>query len=348
MRLIFVIILLVANGCQMQSISSQKHLSNTVVQSFATTNPTDPYNPMPLRVGTIGASTYHRPFCPFAKKSLATHGIAKRINYWTREDVVNSGRPADTYCVAGVFDCSNVDPDEFAASGNDPWCGANIRQENYNIEGIDEAIAGKTLCKLQGMIGVFVDKPEDCIAGSVKGSLVHCNQDACSLCEPPDDCSVSCDGCVKTTVVPLNKITAGMGDANKDGEANSEDYLYYHECFNETAKATLSCQNIFDFDKDKDVDVDDFSLFVNAYGTGNISWASANYPNAVINPTKPELPLRVGTEGSKYYHRLDCPSVNASWERHGIEKRADYFTWDQVEESGRVPDTNVCNAGTRE
>ena len=119
-----------------------------MIQSFVITN--DPYDPMPLRVGTAGAKFYHRPFCPYAKKSLALYGLEKRINYYTREKVTNSNRTADPYCMAGIFDCSNISPEEFATSGNDPWCGANIRLSNYVVKGIDESIAGKSLCKLDG------------------------------------------------------------------------------------------------------------------------------------------------------------------------------------------------------
>ena len=62
----------------------------------------------------------------------------------------------------------------------------------------------------------------------------------------------------------------------------------------------------------------------------------------------PEIPLRVGTVGSQYYHRLDCPSVNNSWLQHGIEKRIDFYTWDKIEASGRIADDAVCKAGSRE
>ena len=314
--------------------------------SQSTTNPADPYNPVPLRVGTIGATVYHRLYCPYAKQSLATHGAANRINYWTREQVADSGRPADTYCMAGVFDCSNIEPAEFATSGNDPWCGANIRSTNYIIDGIDASIAGKTLCSLQGRIGVFVDDPSACVNGSIRGSNLSCDRAACEACTI--DCDTACTGCVKVTLAPLNKITFGMGDANRDGQADAEDYLYYHECYSGPVAATIPCQNVFDFDNDTDVDTIDFDLFVQAYNTGNKSWATTNHPNAIINPPGPEFPLRVGTEGSVIYHRIDCPAVNKSWQTWGIDRRVDFFSWDQIEASRRTPDTNVCFPGTRD
>ena len=330
-----------------QITTSQAKLATLESFAFApstpTTNPADPYDPIPLRIGTVGAAIYHRPFCPYAKKSLITYGAEKRINFWTREQVADNNRTADTYCSAGVFDCSNVAPEEFAASGNDPWCGANIRNTNYITD--FDAIEGKTLCTLQGRIGVFVDQPEDCMDGEIRESDPSCDQTACGACT--EDCYSVCVGCIKITMIPLNEITLGMGDVNRDGQVDVNDYLFYHECYSGASVATTPCQNVFDFDADTDVDIADFDLFVQAYDTGNISWANEQHPEAVINPTKPELPLRVGTQGSKYYHRESCPSVNASWERHGIEKRIDYFTWDQVEKSGRVPDQNVCNAGTR-
>jgi len=154
--------------------SSKSFVNSKYLQSFTaplpptpTVNPSDPYIPMPLRVGTIGAAIYHRPFCPYAQKSLAIHGLEKRVNYWTREQVARNKRTADSYCVAGVFDCSKLEESEFAASGDDPWCGANIRNTNYVVDGVDAAIAGKTLCSLQGRVGVFVDDPEDCINGKI-------------------------------------------------------------------------------------------------------------------------------------------------------------------------------------
>lgn len=315
------------------------------VSSEPTINPSDPYNPMPLRVGTVGASTFHRPFCPYAKKSLETFGLEKRINYWTREQVAESNRPGDSYCLASVFEC-HISPVEFATSKNDPWCGANIRATHYSVEGIDEKLAGKTLCSLQGRLGVFVDQPEYCINGAVRASRPSCDKEACEACTT--DCETACLNCVRVTIAPLNKVTLGMGDANRDGQTDIDDYLFFHECYSGWETASIPCQNVFDFDEDHDVDIDDFDLFVHAYDTGNESWAIVNHPGAVINPPKPELPLRVGTVGSNYYHRLNCPSVNNSWSTHGLSKRVDFFTWDQVEASGRIPDTRVCLAGTRQ
>lgn len=309
-----------------------------------TTNPAAPYAPMPLRVGTVGATKFHRPFCPYAKQSLATHGLEKRINYWTREQIAESGRPGDEYCLAQIFDCSDVTPADFAVAGNDPWCGANIRLE-YMPQGISPQLAGKTLCSLQGYKGVFVDDPNHCINGQIRGSSPSCDQEACSGCTV--DCETLCRGCVRVTLAYLNQVTLSMGDANKDGNADLEDYLYYHECYSGPQAASLPCQNVFDYDKDGNVDVDDFDMFIQSYNSGNRSWALANHPNAVIETSRPELPLRVGTEGSNYYHRLDCPSVNASWERHGMDRRVEYYNWDQVEQSGRVPDLNICLPGTR-
>lgn len=334
-----------------QMVASAKHfkMHEDGVKTFEV-NPVDPYDPMPLRVATVGATAYHRPFCPYAKQSLAAHGLEKRINYLTREEVAESKRPADKYCMAGVFDCSDVDPAEFAASGNDPWCGANLRSSHYNVAGVDAAIAGKILCNLQGHIGLFVNEPDDCVNGMIRASDASCDHDACGACTSAltlADCVAACDGCNRVTLAPLNKVTLYMGDANRDGQTSVDDYLYYHECYSGPIAATIPCQNVFDFDNDADVDTDDFELFTQAYNTGNISWATANHPDAVINQPKLELPLRVGTDGSAIYHRIDCPAVNNSWQIWGIAKRADYYTWDQIESSGRVPDTNICLPGTR-
>lgn len=327
--------------------------TGVVVPSQPTINPANPYDPMPLRIGTVGATAFHRPFCPHAKQSLATHGPEKRINYWTREQVAESKRPGDNFCQASRFDCLKVEPAEFAISGNDPWCGANIRNSRYNVTGIDAAIAGKTLCQMQGRIGLFVDDPTDCVNGAFVGSSPPCDPTTCDECRnPPDgspsgDCTSACDGCTLITMALMNKITLGMGDANKDGQADLDDYLYYHECYSGPTAATIPCQNVFDFDSDADVDAADFDLFVQAYNTGNESWAAANFSEAVINPPKPELPLRVGTDGSAIYHRIDCPAVNNSWQTWGIDRRVDYFSWDQVEASGRTSDATVCLAGKR-
>ena len=328
--------------------------TGVMTPSTPTVNPADPYDPMPLRVGTVGATAFHQPFCPYAKQSLANHGLANRINYWTREQIAESGRPGDHFCLAGVFDCSDVEPADFATSGNDPWCGANIRNSRYNVTGIEAAIAGKTLCQMQGRIGLFVDTPEDCINGAIRGSKPPCDSVVCGECKsppdgsPPGDCTDACEGCNTVTMAIMNKITLSMGDANKDGQADLDDYLYYHECYSGPIASTIPCQNVFDFDGDADVDVTDFDLFVQAYNTGNAEWTTANHPDAVIAPPGTlELPLRVGTEGSQYYHRLDCPSVNNSWQTWGMDRRVDYFTWDQVEASGRTSDASVCLAGNR-
>ena len=46
---------------------------------------------------------------------------------------------------------------------------------------------------------------------------------------------------------------------------------------------------------------------------------------------------KVHTEGAVYYHKITCPIVWDSWERNGWEKRIDFYTWEQVEASGRIP-----------
>lgn len=339
-------------------VPKQIKVNPTKIKSFAlvteqatdqpVTSPTDPYSPMPLRVGTVGAGIYHRPFCKYAKQALITHGLPKRTNYFTREQVAANGRIADTYCIAGIFDCSDVTPAEFAASGNDPWCGANIRLARYDAYDA-VALADKTLCSLDGFIGIFVDDPAHCVDGKVQSSDVTCDQTACSTCTV--DCSAICDGCVIVTQSIFNQITLGMGDANRDAQADKKDYPYFHECFSGPIAATIPCQNVFDYDKDADVDEDDFDLFADqSYNTGNVSWAAVNFPTAVVNAPKTRHPLRVGIEGSQYYHLHDCPSVNASWTTWGIDKKEIFSTWSQVEASGRIPDTNAskCLAGTRD
>lgn len=325
----------------------------TPLPADPTTNPTDPYDPQPLRVGTIGAAVYHRPFCPFAKRAIGLHGLENRINFWTREQVANSGRVADSYCMSSVFDCSTVTPIEFATAGNDPFCGANIDRRYYDVSGVDATIAGKTLCKLQGYIGVFVDDPSNCKNGVIVGSSTSCDQAACSACTQNCDTAPECVGCVKVTMAILNKLALGKGDATGDGQEDIDDYLYYHECYSgENVSATMPCVNVFDWDDDGDVDVDDYANFVFSYDSGNKNWAIATFPQASfpdtsINPPRLELPLRVGTEGSQYYHRLDCPSVNNSWATWGADRRMDFYSWDQVEGTTRIPDTIVCLPGVR-
>ncbi|MHA2279777.1 MAG: hypothetical protein ACXAC5_02620 [Promethearchaeota archaeon] len=318
-------------------------LTSQIVSTTPTTNPADPYDPMPLRVGTVGATVYHRPFCLYAKQSLANHGLEKRINYWSREQVASSGRPADDYCLAGSFDCSDRTPESFAASGNDPWCGANVRRDL--VSGIPPGVVGKTLCSLQGYLGVFVDNPQNCQDGSVRASSSYCNQEVCSACTT--DCDTACAGCTRITLAYFNNITLSLGDGNKDGDTDVDDYLYYHECYSgSSVAATVPCQNVFDYDNNTDVDIHDFDLFVQSYNTGNTDWAIENHPDVTLG-YQTELPLRVGTEGASYYHRLNCSSVNVSWQTHGIDKRVDFYTWDQVEASGRISDSSVCLAGDR-
>jgi hypothetical protein len=65
------------------------------------------FDPMPLRVGTEGSIIYHRPFCPYAQAALATHGAAKRIN-WYSIDEIPSNRIPDTFCKAHIFECRDV------------------------------------------------------------------------------------------------------------------------------------------------------------------------------------------------------------------------------------------------
>ncbi len=322
----------------------------SVDQTSPTTNPVDPYVPEPLRVGTVGAAIYHRPFCDAAKNALVVHGKEKRINFYTRQQVAESGRgPDNDICMSSVFDCPD-DPIEFAATENDPWCGANLRRTAYIVDGIDAELAGKTLCNLQNNVGIFVDDPSHCLAdGDISGSSTACDPEVCQTCRTQGpNCAVACDGCVNVTLAVLNKVTLGLGDGNKDGETNRDDYLHFAECFSGAgANASTPCQNVFDWDEDQDVDVQDFSQFADVQDSGNVTWASTNFPNASINSTIIELPLRVGTFGAAIYHRLDCPSVNASWERNGINLREDYYTWDAVEATGRTPDTTVCFAGSR-
>ena len=66
------------------------NLATQAVPSQPTIDPADPYDPMPLRVGTVGATAFHHPFCPYAKQSLEIYGLEKRINYWTREQIAES------------------------------------------------------------------------------------------------------------------------------------------------------------------------------------------------------------------------------------------------------------------
>lgn len=322
-------------------------LTLTKLADAPTTNPADPYVPMPLRIGTIGDVIFHRPFCPNAKQSLANNGLANRINFWTREQIATSNRQPDVYCLSNIFDCSDLDPASFSASTGDPYCGVTIRRD-YGLSGADPALAGKVLCNLQGYIGAFVDDEANCIRGKIRGSNPSCNQSLCNACIA-SDCSSECAGCVKITLAPLNKIALGLGDATRNGQITIEDYLYYHECHSGVnITASMPCQNVFDWDSDGDVDINDYAKFGLSFNTGNETWASSNFPNAKINPPQLELPLRVGTDGLQDYHRIDCPVVNNSWATLGVDQRIDFYNWDQVETSGLTPDTTVCLPGDRD
>ncbi len=299
-------------------ISEQDRESVRIMSSFP---------PMPLRVATQGAGIYHRVFCPYAKRALVTHGPTMRIDYWTRQEVEASNKSGDFFCRAAHFDCT-LDPQLFAASADDP-CGCELPRASYALDPLLNQIPSNyVVCSLDGYLATWVD-PMNCPLN--QGGVM----------------SVTGGGPFNIVFSTLNEINGFLGDGNGDGDCTLEDYLFFHACWTDQGgTATQPCQCAFDWDADGDIDLDDFNNYINAIGSGNTFWVSNNYPGAQINPTI-ALPLRVGTDGAGLYHREDCPSVNNSWMVHGIDKRVDFYDWDQIEKTGRQPDTVVCNAGTR-
>jgi hypothetical protein len=305
--------LVIPQGIEMMTAKTEGIDSTQFIETFSTPDQRDYYTNPPLRVGTQGSNIYHRTFCPYAKRALDLHGFDKRVDFWTRAEVANSNREPCTYCSPQEFNCC-VPPIDFVQQPVDPLCGTSVMQLLDHPELLD--LGGKYLCKLDGYIGQFSETDEDCNSNGTAepGSIV--------------------------TLAAFNAIVNKKGDANRDGDCDDDDFPYFNACFGEDGEAASeACASAFDYDSDGDVDQADFIMFQESLFSGNSYWickSGLKATNSVINPVRP-MPLMVGTEGSNYYHRPDSPVVLSSWERHGIEKRIDFYTWEQIEASGRIP-----------
>lgn len=275
------------------------------------------FDPMPLRVGTVGARYYHRPFSPTAQRSLVTHGAEKRINYYSIDDIPDHRIPApDSF--ADIYEVPE-DPAEFVAG--DVY---KMPLRQYEIPTVP---VGYEVCTWAGRIAVAVP-PENC---DENGGL-----------------QVSADTELQMQMLYINAIPSGIGDATGDGNVDGDDFPYLIACYSgDTVAATENCTNCFDYDSDGDVDYTDFQVWFSEDGQGNRAWMAANYPAAIEKPQK-TYPLRVGVEGSNLYHRPDCPAVLRSRDRHGWHKFYEFYTRADIEASGRIPDThgppNGCDA----
>ncbi len=290
-----------------QSTVKTFSIAEPVVEIFAV----DPilealFNPMPLRVGTEGALIYHRPFCPYAQRSLDMHGAVKRIN-WFSIDEIPGNRTPDQFCLAGAFECPE-DPAVFAAG--DGLC--QIDRRYGEIPTIDPA---NTVCFWHGYTLLVVDA-----ANCDSGTIITTDGDP-----------------VDIDFVYLNAIPNAIGDANGDGDITEADFEYLVACYtDEGISSSLNCQACFDYDEDGDVDLRDFQTFIGDLDTGNSAWVNSNYPDASQLISR-DIPLRVGMIGSDLYHREGCRYVENSRATYGTHLYIEFYTREQIESSGRQP-----------
>lgn len=276
------------------------------------------FDPMPLRVGTVGAQYYHRPFSPTAQRALALHGPGKRINWYSIDEIPSNRIPAkDSF--AGIFEVPK-DPEEFVSGRT-----YKAIRNHHSIPQIPE---DKTICTWSGYAVVAVH-PE------------HCREDGAIIMNAESETEV--------LLSYFNAIPSGIGDATGDGNIDSDDFPYLVACYSGEGQVQdcSNCERVFDYDEDKDVDYDDFMTWFSELGTGNRAWIMANHPSA-IEKQKSTYPLRVGMEGSNLYHMPDCPAVLRARTNYGWHRFIEYYTEKAVRDSGRTPDVvgtpNGCNA----
>lgn len=274
------------------------------------------FDPMPLRVGTVGATYYHRPFSPTAQRSLLLHGAEKRINWYSIDEIPANRIPApDSF--ADVFEVPE-DPSAFVAG--DVY---KMARREYVLPTVPD---GEIVCNWAGHVAIAV-LPDNCVGGE--------------LITPAETE-------LNMTLMYFNAIPSGIGDATGDGNVNDEDFPYLIACYSgDGVPASENCANAFDYDLDGDVDYTDFQSWFSEDGQGNRAWMAVNHPSAVEKPQK-TYPLRVGVEGSNLYHMPNCPAVLRSRDNHGWHKFIEFYTRENVESSGRQPDThgppNGCDA----
>jgi hypothetical protein len=279
------------------------------------------FDPMPLRVGTVGAQYYHRPFSPTAQRSLVTHGAAKRINWYSIDEIPSNRIPAPD-SMAEHFPAPE-DPAEFVV-GETHTCVSR----DYSVPTALEP--GYTICRWSGRIAIAVD-PVNCSNGTLT---------------TPEDTELPMQ------LIYFNAIPSGNGDATGDGNVDDDDFPYLVACYSgDGEEGTRNCKNCFDYDGDNDIDIDDFQAWFSEKGEGNRVWMAQNYPSAVEVPVK-RYPLRVAMEGSNLYHQPNCPAVLRSRDTHGWHKFIEFYTREAIENSGKSPDTrgspHGCDATLQE
>ncbi len=251
-------------------------------------------------------------------------GIAR-----TADGVFTSGEPtsAQDTTFTLVFDQTFLDGNPVPDNNYNYFCDAHPNLETNGYVTVDVSLAQNPDPYIVNVKDLFFDPNELIIAIGDTVQWVWESND------------------IPMVLSALNMIeNGGMGDATGDANCTPTDYPFFHVCFGDDGiPATLSCQRVFDWDEDEDVDLSDFENFVAALGTGNETWMAENWPAASFNRGQ-EIPLRVGTEGANLYHKPDCPAVLNSWNIYGIQSRRDFYTWEQIDNTGRVPDTDVCMA----
>ena len=281
------------------------------------------FNPMPLRVSTAGSTTYHQPFCKYAMQSLVRYGPSKRVNYFSIQSIPANYTPCQ-YCMADVYDFpSSMSPAEFIRRGQEVY--PVVRREHQGAS----APAGTVVCQWKGYIAVAVP-PEACEQGTIN-----------AIAGTP----------LQINTFTFNGISLGIGDANQDGKVDAADFPYLVAAYSGTNPATPVAQALFDFNRDGKVDMADFQSWFSELGSGNNLYAAQFWPTAVEAGETPMHPVRVSIQGSNKYHMPDCPAVKRSWDTYGYDKAIGYFSWDEVEKSGKTPDTvggtSGCNATRR-
>lgn len=278
------------------------------------------FDPMPLRVGTVGAQYYHRPFSPTAQRSLVTHGAEKRINYYSIDEIPSNRIPAPD-SRADVYEVPD-EPSAFVLGE----VYKTIRREYM----VPDVPPGNIICTWAGHIAVAVP-PDNCDSGQL---------------------TTPAETELQIQMMYINAIPSGIGDATGDGNVDEDDFPYLIACYSgDGTAASQNCANCFDYDLDSDVDYNDFQSWFAEDGEGNRAWMAANYPTAVEKPQK-TYPLRVGMIGSNLYHRPDCPAVLRSRDNHGWHKFIEFYTREDIEASGRSPDAagspHGCDAALEE
>lgn len=321
-------------ACQSITKTDKQETSKTIQplaadgESFAAMAAPDPakealFNPMPLRVGTVGSTTYHRPFCKVAQNQLKQYGVSKRVNFFSIAEIEASGRTPNTCCIPEIFTVPI--PDDFA--NKDVY---RISRRAYEIPTIPE---GKTVCNWEGHTLVVVPTA-NCVDGKITTN---------------EGMAVDID------FLYFNAIQAGLGDADGDGDINEADLPYLCASYGKTSN---NCKNAFDYNNNGTVDNTDVRAFFAAMQPkclppwgGNSAWIAANYPGAAHLPQRP-IPLRVSMMGSTRYHLPGCKQWLSSVKTYGNAEVCEFYSREDITKSGRTPDTsgapNGCDATLQE